>query len=465
MKSLKEIKVALLLGRGCEACGITMCALQIQRAFPNCRIFFCNDKRWGREKAHVYRSDTVAFKVGDDAQMEAAAKEFSTYDLVIVMSTPSKSHPHEAQVNFFRLLEKINTKISLVNLDHKSQSISRNAFYNRCCAAVDVLLTHSLENAFCQYIKKHEINIPIKKMRLGFDYDAHRVKYWKPIEEQDSRIVRWIGRLSGWKGPNIMTDFHEHHLVDLGMITCLEGLEASISWKDIVYDKEKNGHYVHAKFVINYFRSEKPGWKFSDDLYTSMRINSGAYLFPPYNNHDCMERMSRSGFGSDLYHLPAEFYGDNIENCHAEIVGCGAVPIFHKHFAENIKHVKTGNVAARDENTGTLFLDTDSFEECARSIIRLKDDNVLRNEWREMAFEYWKAHSNIHETAEEILKTSYYANKITDRKPILELQEFRIPWEQDEEAVKESKIKSREKMRRMKSAQETQETKIEEFFE
>ena len=66
-----------------------------------------------------------------------------------------------------------------------------------------------------------------------------------------------------------------------------------------------------------------------------------------------MMRMARSAFGSDLYHLKAETYGDNIENCHAECIASGTVPLFHKHFCDNVIHKVQGKPISQCQNTGS----------------------------------------------------------------------------------------------------------------
>ena len=187
----------------------------------------------------------------------------------------------------------------------------------------------------------------------------------KPINEQDHKSVRWIGRLSGWNGPNLMMDFHAAELMQRGYITVLEGLEASTGWKGILYDKNDNPLYKDHE-INNFFRPRKElnEVKFTEDLHGKEAHGSGAYLYPPYNNVDAMQRMSLSAYGSDLYHLKPEMYGNNIENCHAECIASGTIPIFHKHFCDNVVHRKTGNTISGDGflKTGTIGLGETNFD-------------------------------------------------------------------------------------------------------
>ena len=392
------MKIAILLGRGTEGCGVTQCALQLQKV-TGAKIFSAKDKKWPRAKG--IDIDQIEFSVGKAWQEHADI--INTYDLCIVYSVPSKGHPEDCQENFLKLLRAIRIRKAFINVDHKSASIARNANLKEVCESVDVMMTHSLQNAFTKFVQKNNITVPVVKMGLGFDYDAHRAKYWKPIEQQNNAMVRWIGRTSGWKGPELMMDFHEESLMNNGFITVLEGLEASIAYRSMIY---RDKAYTERRTLMNYFRPEKEynETKFTPDLYGKEELNKGAYLYPPYTNIDAMERMSLSAFGSDLYHLEAEIYGNNIENCHAECIASGTVPLFHKHFCDNVIHKVQGKPISQCINTGTIGLDYSNFDKTQKLMTQLKDDPIMRNEWREMAFEFWKQHSDAKPVVDEILK-------------------------------------------------------------
>lgn len=400
------MKVAVILGRGVEGCGVTRCSIEFQKATPNTKIFATIDKKWARRDTMVFEKDE--FKCGDIDETNRVIKEINeNFDTCLIYSVPSKTHPDDCQENFVKLVKGIDIPKGIVQLDHKMQSLSRNANFAEICSNVDVLMTHSLKSDFTRWADREGVNTPFKKMALGFNYDEHRAKYWKPIEDQDHKTVRWIGRLSGWKGPNLMMDFHADQLMDKGYITVLEGLEASIGWKGILYDKQDAPIYKEHE-INNFFRPRKElgEVKFTPDLYGKEVHGSGAYLYPPYNNEEAMERMSLSAYGSDLYHLKPHMYGNNIENCHAECIASGTIPIFHKHFCENVYHRVTGNPITTDgfSKTGTIGLDYDNFEQVSQVMEKLSADPVFRDEMREISFEYWKAHSNADVCANEIIE-------------------------------------------------------------
>lgn len=396
-------RIAIVLGRGTEGCGVTQCALQMQKA-SGADIYSTIDKKWPRAKG-IEMAQTVFTLANDEEWPKIADQISSHYDMCVIYSVPSKSHPQGCQDNFVPFLRAIKTRKVFINVDHKIQSITRNANLKEVCESVDIMMTHSLKNPFAEWTKKNGVKTPLVKMDLGFDYDGHRAKYWKPINEQVLAKTLWIGRTTGWKGPQLMMDFHETELMDKGFITVLEGLEASIGYTGILYrDKEKTDR----RKVVNYFRPEKEyepdQEKFGPHIHGTEQRKMGSYLYPPYQNAEAMERMSLSPFGADLYHLKAEIYGNNIENCHAEIVACGSVPIFHKHFCDNVIHKVQGKPISECINTGTIGLDSTNFEETAKTMIKLVADPGMRDDWREQAFEFWKEHSNGEDVIADIIR-------------------------------------------------------------
>ena len=396
------MKTIILLGRGTEGCGVTQCAIQMQKV-TGATILSANDKKWGRAKG----LDLQQTEMSVGKEWEEMANIVNQHDVCIVYSVPSKSHPQDCQDNFPKLLDAITIRKAFINVDHKAASIARNANLAEVCKKMDVIMTHSLENDFSRFMKKNKILVPLKKMGLGFDYDGHRAKYWKAIHAQQRSMVRWIGRTAMWKGPALMIDYHQDALMDAEFITVLEGLEASIQYPLVLYRDNKEETPTDRRKVVNYFRPEKQHGetqKFLPEFYGTEKVGNGAYLYPQYINEDCMNRMSRSAFGADLYHLKAETYGNNIENCHAEIIASGAVPIFHKHFCDNVIHKEQGKPVTLCKDTGTIGLDYSNFEECKEVMVKLKNDPAMRDDWREMAFEFWKQHSDGEMVVGEIME-------------------------------------------------------------
>jgi len=406
------MKTVIVLGRGTEGCGVTQCAIQMQKV-TGATILSANDKKWGRAKG----LDINQIEMNIGSQWREMANLINENDLCVIYSIPSKSHPQDCQDNFIKLLDAIDIRKAFINVDHKAASIARNANLKEVAERVDVIMTHSLQNDFSSFMSKNKIKTPLTKMGLGFDYDGHRAKYWRPIADQQSNVVRWIGRTAMWKGPALMIDFHEKELMNHNFITVMEGLEASIQYPLVLYRDNKSDSPTDRRKVVNYFRPEKQHGetqKFLEEFHGQEKTNQGAYLYPQYINDEAMKRMALSAFGSDLYHLKAETYGDNIENCHAECVASGTVPLFHKHFCDNVIHAKQGKPISQCQYSGTIGVDYTNFQECRELMVKLSNDPSMRDDWREMAFDFWKQHSDAQPVVEDIIQK---AIEITSTQP------------------------------------------------
>lgn len=397
------MRYSIVLGRGIEGCGVTKCAIEASKAL-GARIYAAEDKKWSRGKSMDY--PVTQFMMSSDHQMTHFLNQINdTSDVVLFFSVPSITHPQKCQDNFTYFIAGINKPKIFCQFDHKMQSIRRNSSFKWFCDGMDHLMTHSLENDFAMWLKQQEVETPLTKMTLGFNFDEHRAKYWEPIDHQDHKTVRWIGRTAGWKNPNLMVDFHNSELRKRGFITILEGLEANIGYEGLL-KRKVNGEMVDVE-VVNKFRCRKDHFETPEFEYGAEVVDSPAYLYPPYNNEECMNRLSLSAFGSDLYKLDERFYGGNIENCHAEIVASGCVPIFHRHFLLNV--FKTMNAAPY--GNGTIGLDETSFKENSETMTALSSNLDLRDNLRESSFAFWKSradisifHKEIQDVAERLMK-------------------------------------------------------------
>lgn len=407
------MRLAVMLGRGVEGCGVTKNVVELLKYFPTAKVFATKDKMWPRiNSMPIERRD---FMASSNVETDQVIREINeNFDALVVYSLPSVKHPTEAIDNFLRLLQSVTIPKSLVQVDHNVASITRNARLPEMCNAMDLLMTHSLYGSFATWGQKNGIVTPTVTMGVGFDYDAHRAKYWKPISDQDDKTLRWIGRCAMWKGPVEVIELHNKYLRQHGFITVLEGLEASV--QSLLVTHEDGFARQKPRDVQEYIRGQK---RTRSRAMIGKEVHGTApYLYPDYKNEACMDRLSRSAFGSDLYNLKAHYYGDNIEYCHAEVVASGTVPLFHKHFGDNITHRGTGERATA-RPSGTIWYDPENPEATAAEILSLSADRVKRDEARERAFEFWKQHSDGKIIYEDIVYKAVNAREIAKTTPSL----------------------------------------------
>lgn len=406
------MKIGIILGRGVEGVGVTKNVVEFQKLYPQTKIYATIDKLWPRMNSMKF--DVNYFSASDwDSKPKNNKKfnkilnvietidEINQLDCCIVYSVPSKKHPEPCIEHFTKMLDLIKVRKSMVQVDHSIHSITRNANLIEICNKLDVLLCHSTSNPFSKWVSKNKIKTPLTNMGVGVNFTK---EYWKPIEEQNSKVIRWVGRTAMWKGPDLMIDLHNGYFKQNSFITILEGLEASIQYSLILYKKPET--FEDRREVVNYFRPEKD----KDDTvgrlpdYGNETINSGAYLYPGYTHSEMIERMSLSGFGSDLMHFKENIYGNNIEYCHSDCFISGVIPLFHKHFCDNVIHKKIGDPVSKCKNTGTLGIDFSNADEICNMMIKLSNDNILRDEWRNMMYDFWKDHCDAKTVYADIIE-------------------------------------------------------------
>jgi len=416
------MKIGVILGRGVEGVGLTKNVVELQRLYPHVEVYATIDKLWQRMnsmdlKVNYFRGtdwDTIskpAKKFPDLMTCTQVIDKLNQLDMCLVYSVPSLSHPEDCVDNFVKMMDEIKVRKSLIQVDHKIHSINRNAKLKEICERMDVLMCHYVENPFGKWVEKNNIKVPLTNMGVGFNFNKD---YWKPIEDQDPRICRWVGRTAMWKGPDIMIDIHNDYLKQMNFITVLEGLEASINYPAVLYKDPKNK--TNRRDVVNYFRQEKPyDNNPRDPVYGAEVRNTGAYLYGAYNHHDMMERMSLGGFGSDLMYFKENIYGDNVEYCHTDSFAAGVIPLFHKHFCDNVVHRKQGKPISQCENTGTLAIDYSNADITTSVMEKLCNDNVMRDEWRNMMFEFWKEHCDGKVVYDDIINKTLTYNEIKEQ--------------------------------------------------
>ncbi len=392
------MKIALMLGRGIEGVGNTKNAIEFQKYCIKhnieCDIYCVDDRVWPRKKAQpiiVKKS----YKFINDSDMSNASNDISKYDFLILYSIPSKKLDEHILNNFVQFVKNVHSSIPvfMISVDHSSIAISGNGKFNEICQNIDAGFTHSLSGSFVKYLEKHNIKLPVYQHAVGYDFDDQRAKYWKPVDDIDLKSMKFIGRSAGWKGPeefmNLAREMRQYNFA-----ASLEGMEMSIGSLPLFFinGERKNGVYPGIS-LDNYNKSE-----FIPPTHGGL-----CELYGNYQYNECMERLSKTGFGSDLYHLKSEIYGKSLEYCHADVVGVGCIPIFHKHFGDNTEFINSSKHLT-EYNTGTIWLDPFNMKPNIELIIKLSEDKKLFDDMRNQSFIFWKSHADNEIVQKRLIK-------------------------------------------------------------
>jgi len=380
------MRVVGICGRGIEGCGQTKYMIETKKALEYsghvCDLIVSTDHSFPRKNAHEIDSKYVG-KFENESFVDHMIDEANKYDLAILFSIPDIKFSEKCKTGFMRFLNSLNIKIIYIMVDHAMGSIRRNINVEEICEKVDMILVHSLTGVMANYVKSLGLKTPVDYLYTSRNFDEMRDKFWKPVDQINMKSVKWIGRSAFWKKPLLFVDFSAKKLNPAGYVTTMEGLEKSMAFATMFFidSSQKNG--IIPGIDLSQYASPKFDEFTSDNTYVL-----GAYVF-----NECMERLSKSGFGADLYTLKPERYGRSLEQCHNDIVACGCIPIFSKHFGENCLTLE--NKRWIDACPEIVWLDEDNYDEAFEKMERYRNDPVLFDETREKIYEFFKTQGDI----------------------------------------------------------------------
>jgi len=387
--------VVLLLARGIEGCGVTKYAIELEKWLlangHQCNVVASKDKRWGRHNAHSFQNHVLHVKF-DHAEFELAYEMCRSADLILINSVPSISHPEGCIENYGKILD-LPTKKVFIQHDHNKLSMRRNALLLESVEKSDLVFAHSDKGDFAKMVHEKvddkgplsaffddSPDTPIYTFQPGIDMQGLRLKYWKLIEEQDPRHHKWIGRTTFWKGFGLMFQFANDHLMKMNHLATLEGIEKSPAYLALK-DKFEGMYEDFLKENI-------------DDVNIKDYYGKQPLLFTAYENNPLMERMSKCAFGYQLSLLDPKFLDKSLEFTHLETICTGTIPVFRKEYGDNARHRTKGGILSEYsfEESGTLWLGEDNQQEVADMMEQLSNNAVMRNEYREKAYEFYSGY-------------------------------------------------------------------------
>jgi hypothetical protein len=404
-------KIALIMGRGIEGCGVTKFTIEQCKFYEkhgySYKVFASKDKKWTRTNAH--NTDNIhQLKFAKDDEVNEMINEinWNGFDMVIINSLPAMSLKEEAIENFKRMLEEIKIPVILIQHDHAMQSIRRNGALDEAIKKASVIFVHSTTNDFAKYASdlvgpKVDLfetieGTPIHSFQPGMYFDEVKERYWKSNREGfesfvpecvDTNHHKWIGRTTSWKGYIEMFKFHNEYLMPNDVLTTFEGIERSPAFLGFRELSEFNN--LLAENIEEYNFDEGYG--------------DHVHVFGPYIQNEMLERMSKAGFGYQLSRMKPHFIDRSIEYTHCEVVCTGTIPVFHKRYGEACTHRHYGEKLIDMGNSGTIWLDENNLEETFAQVLDLFDHPEKRNRMRNQAYEFYKLHQDADYTFKELM--------------------------------------------------------------
>jgi hypothetical protein len=422
--------IALIMGRGIEGCGVTKFSIEFAKYLKKSNIkhvsIAFDDKKWSRKHSHDTK-DILRVSIENDEHFDRVQNVLNKCSKIIINSLPSLGHSDLYKDRFSSLL-KLNAKYILFQHDHSRNSVQRNACLDDAIESSSVCFAHSTTNYFSKYIDDNFNQIDITNLdkekttvhyfQPAFDFEECKKTYWKDIKEQDAKHHKWIGRTTFWKGFEMMFDFSKELQKSNDRILTMEGIETGIVYPAfITYASHNNFVKNFTENALSLFGEKKinknnsnpndytwNGKKNIADVNLENYRGDMINVFGIYKNEELLKRMSNSGFGYQLTLLNEKDILHSVEYTHLEIVASGSIPVFHKKFGDRCKDKKTNLPLTSISDTGTIWLDEDNFSNAIDTINLLEKDNVMRDEWRHMAYDFYKEHQDSQFVFDEIME-------------------------------------------------------------
>ena len=400
-------KIAIILGRGIEGCGVTKFTLELCKYYAkheyDYKVYASKDKTWTRKDSH--NTDNIhQLMFEKDEEVDYVIKELNKFDVVIVNSLPARSAKDEVIENFKRLLVEITAPVVLIQHDHSMRSIRRNGAMDEALEKADVIFSHSIENDFTKFAEEkvgtkitvfgEERGTPILPFQPGMYFDEVKEKYWKDTGH-DMKHHKWIGRTVAWKGYEEMLKYHSLCLKQNDMLTTFEGIERSPTFLHFQGRDAKEPEY---HVFENLLRTDPEEYDMTNS-YGELPL-----VFGPFVQEDMLERLSKVGFGYQLSRMPPKFIERSIEYTHCEVVCTGTIPVFNKVYGDSCTHRHYGKKLIDCESNGTIWFDKNNLEETLDQTLEVINNPAKRKKMRDDAFEFYKLHQDADHTFKELME-------------------------------------------------------------
>jgi hypothetical protein len=384
------MKIALVLAKGVEGCGLTRHTIEFYnwliKEGHEATIYAAIQKKWPRHKS----TDIVAteFKLKDIPKIAAELEE---HDVVYYTSYPHKSVGDEFNEAFIeQCIYGLKNPVKVGNcLDHNTANLAKNYKYWDVMKVMDTMFNYSARSNFANKLREEAPDTPLIEMNLNpYDYDAwnHVVV---PAEKQQRRVT-YFGRFAGFKDPFRMFDIM-NLLKDEDFVTEARGVERSMGALPMFLEEDRKTPRSDV-FEVNEKKNPLTYPQHTDKL----------YIYGPYNLAEGMSELGNSMFGAEFFNLPERLYGSMIEYAMSEVIAAGTIPLFDKHWGEHVIH-RTEGVPFIELENFAIFVDRDDVEASIPQMLELAADHKKRDEFRKNSLRLAKLHN-----APEVVNTDLF---------------------------------------------------------
>lgn len=407
------MKIAMIFGKGLDGCGVQRGAVEIatwaQRNNVQFHVYSMKGRSFARAKGHSMPIEPVEFKHTEIPSL--VEKLNSNYDTVIINSYPSSKHDPAAIIAFYENLVKKIDKPVLVGMMHEIKKANIDAIpmilpiLNYCDIVYNFSEKTFFSSEFSSYFPSKTLGERTKRFKMWIDLTELKKNYRDVYNLSDKdRKLMYVGRWTSMKDPRRVLDLYPTMKErDPSFKLALHGIERSIGAKYDIID------HPNSVYDLNF-----NGYDWDVD---------GVPTFGPYNYAQGMELISKSLFACSFYRLPKEphNYGDRMEYTQIEIIGCGTIPVFDKHYGEH-NFDSNGNRYIDNDHLA-VWSSREDLGETADKLIEIANNPSEQKLYRDSSFSFvdreFNADNVLPEMFNYIMTTGKDCNKFSNDKDLM----------------------------------------------
>lgn len=321
------MKIAIVFGKGLDGCGVQRGAIEMatwaKRNGVKFDVYEYVGRVFCRAAGQKFPDKHIKFDVPE--LDDIAIKLNEGYDIVILNSYPSNRQGSQSVIEFYnRVVTKLEKPV-VVGMMHEILRMNVDRIpmlmpiLNRCDVVFNFSEKTNFSKELSQILPSKILGERMRRFKMWVDLKELKENYRNvyPLESKRKSLV-YVGRWTTMKDPRRLLDMYPIMKdKDPNFHLLMHGIEKSVgAAKDII--KQPNSFY---KLYHKEYDWSVPG----------------VQVFGQYKYHDGMKAICESLFGCSFFRLPKapNNYGDRMEYTQIEIIGCGTIPVFDKHFGDN----------------------------------------------------------------------------------------------------------------------------------
>lgn len=349
---MNNIKVAFLLMKGFDGCGVSRFAIEHQNEMTRlgniCDIYANGDSHYIRQNSHT---DANVIYYDDFCSLD-----FSSYDIVILNSYPKEFDSR--QLEHYKNIRGI--KVAMMH-EILMQNVNRISHVWDWIDASDIVSSFSTEMDFVKSLfnRNKDANYFSFKMPMNTSYMSSL--YDNSINNDRDNSLVYFGRWTTMKDPSRLFSYRE---LDTSIKYRMIGIERSVGASFDIFSNElcacpmkiskrDSGKLVHETFISN--SSQYFDYDMSDDR---------VWVFPPIERTAALEILSKSMFGCSFYSLNnnrINNLGNRMEFTQIEM-SCVCLPVFDIDWGKNTIDRETG-LSFYELGNNAIYSDTNNLKD------------------------------------------------------------------------------------------------------